>query len=251
MYKYKFLASFIGAFGLAVVLLAIVVVMPGQAKSILDPGDIAIIGYNFDGTDTFAFVALVQIDAGAMITFTDNGWTAGGTFRPGEGTLVWTAASSIATGTVIQPSDMGTMSFSASGDQILAYQGSNSTPSFVYALQSNTSGWQSDAGDSNSSTLPTGLINGSTAVAIPEVDNAIYTGTTFSNLSHNAAYFLPLIGDSTNWQTSDDTSFTMPSTTFTGPNAVTVQKISAASPLFSFAATVVLAAGLVVLRKRC
>lgn len=249
MSKYKGLFSVVFAVGLAFGLLALALVIPVRAKSILDPGDIAIIGYAFDNPDEFAFVALVNIDAGTLITFTDNGWTAAGAFRSGEGVLVWTTATDIATGTVVQPASVGTMAFSASGDQILAYQGTEATPSFVYALHSNGSTWDADATTSNESALPTGLTDGSTAVAIPEVDNAVYTGTTFADVSHNAAYFLPLIGDQNNWQTDNATRLPMPSTTFTGPNAVVVQSLGGTS-FSGLVAAFVLTGGLVALRKR-
>lgn len=251
MFTQKNATSALLAFGLALGLFALVVsVCPAQAKSILDPGDIAIIGYAFDDPDQFAFVALVEIDVGTMITFTDNGWYAAGGFRPGEGYLSWTAASSIVTGTVIVPDNVSTMLFSTNGDQIFAYQGTDAAPSFVYALHSNGTTWDADATSANTSALPTGLTDGSTAVAIPEVDNAVYTGTTFADVSHNAAYFLPLIGNPDNWQTDNITRLPMPSTAFTGPNAITVQGINGKA--FSFVGLVVafvLAGGLVALRK--
>ncbi|MBN2003497.1 MAG: hypothetical protein JXA21_09090 [Anaerolineae bacterium] len=260
----KILSGF-SALGLAFGLLILAVAVPAQAKSILDPGDIAIIGYNFDNPDEFAFVALVELDAGAEIRFTDSGWTAAGAFRGNEGAVKYTApAGGIVTGTIVvytgtigdfsvdNDAIVGTSGFSlsGSGDQILAFQGLSSAPNFVYGLHSNTLSWELDATDAASSTLPSTLTNGTTAVAIPEVDNAVYTGTTFANQSHNAAYFLSLIGNPANWQTSDSTRFTMPSTTFTGPNAVALQNLFASSPLFNLTAMLIVAAGLVILRKR-
>ena len=60
----------------------------------LAPGDIALVGFSTEGstaaTDTFAFVATVAIAAGTVIYFTDNGWTAAGAFRTGEGILTYT-----------------------------------------------------------------------------------------------------------------------------------------------------------------
>jgi len=56
----------------------------------LTPGDIAIILYNADTPDQFAFVALVDIPEAESINFTDKGWNAAGSFYLGEGTITWT-----------------------------------------------------------------------------------------------------------------------------------------------------------------
>jgi hypothetical protein len=51
------------------------------------PGSIAFTGFNADGNDNLAFVALETIAAGTVITFTDNEW-GGSSFNTGEST--WT-----------------------------------------------------------------------------------------------------------------------------------------------------------------
>ncbi|RME41816.1 MAG: hypothetical protein D6796_15335, partial [Caldilineae bacterium] len=56
---------------------------PIRAATILSAGDIAIIGFNFDNPDEFAFVLLADVQAGTAITFTDNGWRSDNTFRTG------------------------------------------------------------------------------------------------------------------------------------------------------------------------
>ena len=65
----------------------------------LGPGSIAFVGYNADGNDNLAFVALEPIAAGTVIHFTDNEWD-GSAFNTGESTWSWTATatSSRATG---------------------------------------------------------------------------------------------------------------------------------------------------------
>ena len=63
----------------------------GEAPaSTLAPGEIAIIGYNADTPDAFAFVALRGLADGTAIRFTDNGWYAAGGFRSSEGIVLWT-----------------------------------------------------------------------------------------------------------------------------------------------------------------
>ncbi len=182
-----------------------------MAATTLSAGDIAIVGFNFDNPDEFAFTPLVDIGAGTEINFTDNGWQAADTFRANEGTFTWTAPTNIAAGTIINPT-VSSILFSASGDQIIAYQGDSSNPTFIYALNSegNPGVWQSDSTSSNTSALPTGLVNGETAVALDEIDNAIYTGIT----SGTQAELLAAIGDNSNWSGSNSTRQTMPTNPF-------------------------------------
>ena len=189
------------------------------ADTSLEPGDIAIIGFNFDNPDEYAFVLLVDIKAGASITFTDNGWYSAGGFRGGEGAETWTANTALSAGTVVTKSTTG-MNLSADGDQILAYQGSNGNPTFVYALNSESVGWQTDATSSNTSALPTGLINGETAIALDEIDNAIYDAG--NGTSGARAELLALVGDKANWTGHNSDTQTMPS----GPFSVTLHALS-------------------------
>ena len=182
-----------------------------MAATTLSAGDIAIVGFNFDNPDEFAFTPLVDIGAGTEINFTDNGWQAAGTFRATEGTFTWTAPTDIAAGTIINPT-ISSILFSASGDQIIAYQGTDTNPTFIYALNSegNPGVWQSDSTSSNTSALPTGLVNGETAVALNEIDNAIYTGIT----SGTQAELLAAIGDNSNWSGSNSPRQTIPTNPF-------------------------------------
>lgn len=183
-----------------------------MATTTLSSGDIAIIGFNFDDPDEFAFTPLVDIGAGTEINFTDNGWQAAGSFRATEGTFTWTAPTDITAGTIINPT-VSSIAFSTSGDQIIAYQGDSSNPTFIYALNSegNPGVWQSDSTSSNTSALPTGLVNGETAVALDEIDNAIYTGIT----SGTQAELLAAIGDNSNWSGDNSNRQTIPTDAFT------------------------------------
>ena len=187
-----------------------------MAGTTLLPGEIAIIGFNFDNPDEFAFIPLVDISAGTEINFTDNGWQADGTFRANEGKFTWTAPSNISAGTVINPT-ISSVLFSASGDQIIAYQGDDSNPSFIYALNSegNPGVWQSDSTSSNTSALPTGLVNGETAVALNEIDNAVYTGITTGTKEE----LLAAISDNSNWSGSNSSRQTISTASFTVTDA--------------------------------
>ncbi len=63
-----------------------------SAQTILNAGDIAIVGINTDNPDDFAFVLLTDIESGTVINFTDNGWLAAGGFRTGEGIKAYTCS---------------------------------------------------------------------------------------------------------------------------------------------------------------
>jgi hypothetical protein len=193
------------------------------AQTTLSAGDIVIVGMNCDDPDEFAFAPLVDLEAGTEIIFTDCGWLNTGTFRSGEGALKYTAPSSIAwgnvviytggsagaewstyTGTIITG---GTFSLSASGDQILAFQGSDASPTFLYALNNDGAGvWQADATNTNTSALPNPLTNALNAVALNELDNYAYTGGPNSN----AATLRSMVSNNTNWTGSEDNRQSMP-----------------------------------------
>jgi len=191
----KLLLSFYVVFSLSTTLFA---------QTTLSPGDIAITGANCDNPDDFSFLLLVDIEAGTVIKFTDNGWFAAGGFRSGEGIQTYTAPSALAAGTTIifstssadfTPS--GSFALAAAGDQLLAYQGDEATPTHIYALNIEGSHvWQADATSSNTSALPTGLTNGTNAVAVEEFDNVMYSGsTTFAS----PAEALSAISNYINW----------------------------------------------------
>lgn len=170
------------------------------ATAALIPGDIAIIGYQADNPDEIAFVAMDNIAAGESINFTDHGWFAAGGFRTNEGTSTWTAPpGGLAAGTVVQPGLSSGPLFSTSGDQVFAYQGTEASPTLIYGLHSNGSTWDADATSSNTSALPATLVDGQTAVAIPEVDNFYYNGTT----TGTRADLLTAIGTPGNWVTDN------------------------------------------------
>lgn len=154
-------------------------------------GDLAIIGVNCDNEDDFAFILFTEIEAGTNIKFTDNGWQADDSFRTGENIITFTAANGYQSGEVIIYSAhltefSGTMmALSTSGDQILVYQGNESDPTFLFAI--NIEGdhvWQSDASSTTTSAIPLGLTNQENAVALQEYDNVIYNGSVnFNSIS--------------------------------------------------------------------
>ncbi|GLR19380.1 T9SS type A sorting domain-containing protein [Portibacter lacus] len=197
-------------------------------------GAIAIIGINSDSPDGFTFVAIDDIPASTVFFFTDNGVLSDGSLRTGEGIIEYTVgAGGLSQGDVVLISQSGpsasegvaavantfsNINLSASGDQIIAFIGSPATPVYIAAAQTNSTLWQMTASSSNNSALPTGLTDGTTAVAVgsgsgagDEFDNSEYTGTRGSFADRNAA--LTTINDASNW-TGSNSSITLNSTDF-------------------------------------
>jgi len=182
----------------------------------LQAGDIAIVAYQYLVPKNFVFILLRDVSASTTITFTDNAWD-GSALKSTEGSTTWTAPSGgLTKGTFIKVEGTsvtggGTVAsnstnFSASGDQILAYQGSSSSPSFIAAISSNayiTSGTVT----SNTSYLPSVLANKITANSFTtELDNGYYSGPTSGTVN----FLRVAINDSINW-TRSNTIQTLPS----------------------------------------
>ena len=181
----------------------------------LTAGDIAIIGYQSDTPDKFAFIILTNITGGTEIKFTDNGWTDSGTLYTGEGTLTWTAPSDgIDKGSIITVSNesgwtatsgsitsSGSIAFAGGGDQIIVYQGTSSSPTLIYAFS--TSSWiTSGTITSKTSYLPSGLIDGTTAHCFSSTyDNGYYTSETIIETKTSA---LSSISNDNNWTKTND-----------------------------------------------
>lgn len=164
------------------------------------------------------FVALADIPANTQISFTDNGWNATTqSFRTGEGTIAWTHTDLVSKGTCITitftpptPSlgnvtKIGSFELSASGDQVLAYEGntpptSNDASIWLYGISTRIG----LGPNSNTSDLPTALANAAVAFTgtTTDIDNGYFangsepqtsvsvSGTKLLNLfTNNANYY--------------------------------------------------------------
>lgn len=134
------------------------------SAQVLSAGEIVFTGYLSSdvGVDTFSFVLLKNVPAGTVINFTDNAWLNPGVFRAGEQTATLTLTIALVAGREIKitgPSagaatatsynsttnttdTVGTvtgsmLSFSTTGDQVFAYQGTAATPTFIAGLHAN------------------------------------------------------------------------------------------------------------------
>ncbi|QMV75451.1 ExeM/NucH family extracellular endonuclease [Comamonas piscis] len=199
---------------LAAALLLAASVLPASAQTTLAAGEVAVVGFTSTDPDSVSLVLLRDIEAGTVISVTDRGWTSAGALRPGEGTLVWTAKDALPAGTVVKISsaikspvaNYGTVTSTGSfnlagggGDSVLVYQGSEAAPLFLYAVNNVTSGaWDSNAADSNTSALPPGLTNGSTAVALKKQNDFAYDSSKGAT-EGTASDLLSAISTAANW----------------------------------------------------
>jgi hypothetical protein len=197
-------------------------------------GDLAFIGFNADGDDDLAFVALSTVAANTTVYFTDNEWngsaigSGGAWVDTNESFFTWNSGgSAISAGTVISLSSLsiagrsasvGTLTGSGSNfgisngsDTIYAYLGTNvNTPtSFLAAV----------ANHSVDSLVNTGLVDGTTAVLLPDsTDGGEYTGARTGQMAFSG-YLSSIGNDATNWSLTSDGASLIPfdSTAFTIP----------------------------------
>ena len=165
--------------------------------TVLAAGDIAIIHYNSTGADSFSFVFLRAVEIGTAVNFTDDGWLAAGGFRPGEGTVTYTAPTAIAAGTIVT---LTGLDLDDAGDQIVAYQGTEASPTILHIvdLADGNNTVAGDATDTNTTALPPGFTLGVNAVALA-LNNSIYAGPVEGTPDELFA----AISNSANWIGSD------------------------------------------------
>jgi len=92
----------------------------GDTPPALAPGAVAFVGFNADGNDDLAIVALMPLAASDMIFITDRAWNGlsigqGGEFADGEGLITWAVpVGGVPAGTVIAFNNLTNTSRSAS-----------------------------------------------------------------------------------------------------------------------------------------
>ncbi len=208
-----------------------------QSAHALNPGDIAFTGFNADGNDNLAFVALAPIPSGTVIYFTDEEWNGTAWATNTEAAWTWTATENIAAGVVVTidnvnglftpltptTSNLGTITaivdvantnnagFGATDEAVFAYESDgtlnangvpNATGNFLAVIANE------DATGSGISLTGTGLSEaaGTAILFTLDEDGMAYTGSRAGQTAI-ADYLLLLADKTTNWttQASDGT----------------------------------------------
>ncbi|MCA1998841.1 MAG: 5'-nucleotidase C-terminal domain-containing protein, partial [Hyphomicrobiales bacterium] len=187
----------------------------------LGPGSIAFIGFNADGNDNLAFLAIDEIPAGTTIHFSDNEWNglaigAGGAFNSGESAFRFTATTAIAPGTVVTIDNIGTGTVSsnigavaftdstnrglaAGGDTVYAYLAPDASPAAPTAF---LTAFSNGSFSGDGTIANTGLTAGLNALAFDtDADILAYNGPRSGETS--LAAYAPLINTAANWITED------------------------------------------------
>ncbi|MBD1824126.1 choice-of-anchor I family protein [Cyanobacteria bacterium FACHB-DQ100] len=231
-----------------------------MAPTILNPGDIAIVGYINNGNpDSFSFVNLVPIDADTVIYFTDNGWT-GSAFRGvtasdadgNENLIKFTATLDIPAGTVIRSIDTST-SFTwaksgpiasgasgsyadlslaqgtgTSGDQLAAVQSTGNNPllsGFTPIYQIDYTGTFENATTSNTGNVIPGLSQGGNTTVLFS-NGATYAAFNFSTLtSRTKEQWRAAINDPANW-TFSNTGTVLPTGSLTVNSSAAIPSVN-------------------------
>ena len=194
-------------------------------QTTLAAGDIVFTGVITRGAspDQFSFVLLTSVTAGTTINFTDIGWDSSlaggsGAFSPesaagNDSVQTWTASSDLACGTEIIFLMSG---INNQGDQLLAYQGTYTSPSFIagisfadnYAGASELGVWvyngiPANMKETNSSDLPSPLVNGTDAFH-NDNDNIAYDCSDVNGVADILSEVNDII--SPNWTALDNTN---------------------------------------------
>ena len=216
------------------------------ASAGLVAGDITIVGYQASGSpDSFSFATLVNVDAGAVLYFTDNGYTTTGSVFRGvsstnnvgnEGLIKYTVgANGLAAGQVVSSLSTNTangawtltglvnstagsgsyapLSFSSTGEQFTVFQSNNAQPllsgyTSLYSFD-NTGAYEA-ATTSSTGQLAPGLVGGTSAILLPSPTGANFANFDFGAFSGAADRdtWLARMGNSANWTTSSATTNT-------------------------------------------
>jgi hypothetical protein len=210
-------------------------VLSGTVVGQLGAGNIAVVAFNTDSNDEFAWVALRDLPANTRVCFTDSS-VSNGCFRWSEhlgdavlpGPLTWTHTNAVPAGTVVTwglgglfewslgRHSGGRPALSSEGDQLVVYcgtivqregdltawRGIVDEVTLIFALNFANGGWDNVTGGSTTmSFVPAGLsTNAGTAVHVDHRDNGHYSGIR----TGTAVRLLQSISISTNWATSDE-----------------------------------------------
>ena len=199
------------------------IVTPGPVSIAPTAGGIAFTGFNADGTDDIAFVAIQALDAGTVIYFTDNEWNGTVFTDAAEGRASLTLTSAVAAGTIITISSMSGPTPTSStgtyvnltnsinlnaGDEVLyAYLANSGTPTVptVFIAAVANGGFSPANGVLTGTTLTEGANALNLGARDDDLDIAAYIGPRTGQASY--ADYLAIINNpiAANWNFQDAT----------------------------------------------
>ena len=207
-----------------------------QAAATLTAGAIAFTGFNADGVDDLAFVALSAIPQHSVIFLSDEEWNGSNWAEFGEASFFWIANSNIAAGSIVTISSISTVfdgtttsnlgtvlalgdannngGISTSDEAVFAFQGTGALAGSVVTstiadgnLQPVPTTFLTAIGNdvlanTGSVLTGTGLTAGTDCIFIPgDEDIAIYNGARTGQTT--LADYRPLVNNQTNWISQD------------------------------------------------
>jgi 2',3'-cyclic-nucleotide 2'-phosphodiesterase (5'-nucleotidase family) len=207
-----------------------------QPAATLAVGSIAFTGFNSDGADDLAFVALSAIPQHSVIFFTDEEWNGTNWASYTEAAFIWVANSNIAAGTIVTMSSVSTVfagtttsnlgtvlglsdandngGLGNSDEAVFAFQGTGALAGAVVTdvipdgnLQAVPATFLTAIGNdtvanTGNSLTGTGLTAGTDSIFITgDEDIAIYNGSRTGQTT--LADYRPLINNQTNWISQD------------------------------------------------
>jgi hypothetical protein len=188
-------------------------------------GDISITALANNTPDGISFVNWVAIPVDAELSFTDNAWD-GAALLTNEGVMLWknNTGNVIQVGTVVYintltPStDLGSVTgvlstLSASGENLFIYEGSATSPNFIYGL-SNLPWITTGVVTTNNSYLPTVLNVTNGNIVTGDIDNVEYSGALAPKDEKSSFLaYKTLVNNPANW-TTNNTYFALNSIDF-------------------------------------
>jgi predicted extracellular nuclease len=186
----------------------------------LSRGNIAFVGFNADGNDNLAFVALVDISVGETLYFEDNEWNGSGFVDTNENAVSWTSTVPVPAGTIVQLNNLGSGTLSASTGTLASVagrgtgRGISATEDVIYVYQGtpgNPTTFITAIANAGFSTIAAGLLTntgltvGVDAIDLSTVDSgadiAAYIGPRTGQSSFSG--YLSAINNAANWQTQN------------------------------------------------
>lgn len=194
-----------------------------------------------NAADKISLVTFGTLSAGSVFYMTDSGFKADGTFRSSEGLIKWTVTSDIPARTEIvfeSPQNVnntfewtvtegvverGTgdqstgngIAFTQKGDNLIVFTATDDTDpygsvdTFITALKLENN-WNANSTSTSTSAIPTGLVDGETAIAILATDNNMKIDCQYISSGMTEAQIRAVANDYTKWVAVTDIAETLP-----------------------------------------